>query len=528
MAIAAYWGLDLQIDRRGNIAEQLAEHLAQTDEAREIFSALSDDEQLAIQRIASRQGRVFWDQFTREFGLLREMGAARREKERPHNNPSSVTESLFYKGWIGRAFFESGHGIREFAFLPDEFVALFENTVPPQIAISPSPVENGNITPRQSADDRILDHACTLLSLLRSGLPVEEAHFSGPAVPPQFLAALLSELDLIKEGQVINPARVKSFLEAPRDESFSMLARAWMESRSINELDFLPGLECEGGWKNRPWENRADVLNWARALAGAEWYAMENFIAWVRAEHTDFLRSGGEYDTWIIRNATSGEFMRGQNFWDQVEGAYLRWMASGPLVWLGIFEIGKSTKRDSDLYVRASPWAESLLARGKVDFSQKTITIFDPDKHGKISIERRFPLQIRYQLARFCDFIGEHRDRYHYQISPASIKRSEQQGLKASQLVALLRKYGRKPLPQNILEALEAWEQRRQSAHVHSAIILDVPDSRLMEKILASPGKKYILERLSSTTASVARNSIPALRALLLELGILADIEPDG
>jgi hypothetical protein len=49
-----------------------------------------------------------------------------------------------------------------------------------------------------------------------------------------------------------------------------------------------------------------------------------------------------------------------------------------------------------------------------------------------------------------------------------------------------------------------------------------------MEKILASPGKKYILERLSSTTASVARNSIPALRALLLELGILADIEPDG
>ena len=112
MAIATYWGIDLQIDHRRSIAEQLAEFLANPEEAQEIFSALTDDEKKAIRRIASRQGRVFWDQFTREFGPLRDMGAARREKERPHAVPHSVTESLYYKGWIGRAFFESGHGIR--------------------------------------------------------------------------------------------------------------------------------------------------------------------------------------------------------------------------------------------------------------------------------------------------------------------------------------------------------------------------------------------------------------------------------
>ncbi len=528
MAIATYWGLDLQIDRRRNIAEQLADHLARPDEAQEILSALSDDEKQAIRQVASMQGRVYWDQFTREFGPLREMGAARREKERPHADPSSVTESLFYKGWIGRAFFESGRGIREYAFLPDEFLALVEGIVPPQAEIFSSPAADDNIVLLQRTDGRILDHTCTMLSLMRSGLPVDEQHFTDPSVPLDFLTALLSEMDMVKDGQAINPDRVKSFLEAPKNESFSLLARALMESHSINELKFLPGLECEGGWKNRPRENRADFLAWARGLVGKGWFALADFIAWVRTVHTDFMRSGGEYDAWIIRDKTTGEFLRGRSHWDQVEGAYLRWMASGPLTWLGILEIGKSATRSADIFVRASPWADSLLAGGNIEFRQKAISTFAVDKHAKIAIDRGFPLHIRYQLARFCDFLGEHRGRYHYQINPASIKRAEQQGLKASQLVALIHKYGKKPLPQNILAALDDWDRTRQTARMYSSFILEVPDPVLLDSFMASPGKKYILERLSPTSASVARGSIPALRALLLERGVLAEIDLDG
>jgi hypothetical protein len=211
-----------------------------------------------------------------------------------------------------------------------------------------------------------------------------------------------------------------------------------------------------------------------------------------------------------------------------VEGAYLRWMASGPLTWLGILEIGKSATRSADIFVRASPWADSLLAGGNIEFRQKAISTFAVDKHAKIAIDRGFPLHIRYQLARFCDFLGEHRGRYHYQINPASIKRAEQQGLKASQLVALIHKYGKKPLPQNILAALDDWDRTRQTARMYSSFILEVPDPVLLDSFMASPGKKYILERLSPTSASVARGSIPALRALLLERGVLAEIDLDG
>ena len=49
------------------------------------------------------------------------MGAARRERERPDRAPVSVTETLFYKALIGRAFFETSQGLREFAFIPEEF-----------------------------------------------------------------------------------------------------------------------------------------------------------------------------------------------------------------------------------------------------------------------------------------------------------------------------------------------------------------------------------------------------------------------
>jgi len=527
MMIAEKWGVDLQIDCRKNIAEQLANHLAQGEEAHDMFCSLPDAEQQALQHIAANGGRIFWDQFTREFGPLREMGAARREKERPHREPASLTESLYYQGWIGRAFFESGHGIREYAFLPDEFMVLLGTDLPQIPETKLTAADDETITLRVRADDRLLDHACTMLSLLRAGLPVSSEKLVNPTIHTDFLENLLAELKLLENSQVINTLRVKSFLEAPRYKSFSILVRTWMESRSINELDYLPDLECEGGWKNRPWENRADVLAWARSLNGGGWYALEDFVRWVHQEHPDFLRCGGEYDAWIIRHIPSGEFLRGRDHWDQIEGAYLRWMASGPLAWMGILEIGKSAKRGVGVYLRTSDWAESLLTRGEVEFFRKLNPVLVLDQHGKITTDRLFPLQIRYQLTRFCDFPGERRGYYHYQISPSSLRRAEKQELKVAQLTALLHKYGKKPIPQNILTALRAWGQSHQAASVHSAVLLEVPDATLLDNILTSPHKKHILERLSPTTAAIARSSIPAVRALLIEMGVLADVQAE-
>ncbi len=55
------------------------------------------------------------------------MGAGKRDRERPHLNPSSTSEYLFYRGLLARAFFDTDKGSQEFAYIPDDLLLLIEN-----------------------------------------------------------------------------------------------------------------------------------------------------------------------------------------------------------------------------------------------------------------------------------------------------------------------------------------------------------------------------------------------------------------
>jgi hypothetical protein len=121
-----------------------------------------------------------WSQFTRRNGELREMGPGRRDREQPHQNPVSPVEMLWYRGLVGRAFFDAPGGPEEFAYIPDDLLGLLSGTR--QLEVLPlgrpaSPTERAHTF---SATDIILDHACTLLSALRMGITPPEL----PAYPP--------------------------------------------------------------------------------------------------------------------------------------------------------------------------------------------------------------------------------------------------------------------------------------------------------------------------------------------------------
>ena len=52
------------------------------------------------------------------------MGAARRDREKPHLNPASPAEVLFYRALLFRAFFNTDKGPQEFAYIPDDLLEL--------------------------------------------------------------------------------------------------------------------------------------------------------------------------------------------------------------------------------------------------------------------------------------------------------------------------------------------------------------------------------------------------------------------
>ena len=93
----------------------------------ELMDSLSPQADSAITDLVQSGGRIIWATFTRKYGDIREMGAGKRDRERPHLKPSSTTEILFYRGLLARAFFETDKGSQEFAYIPDDLLLLIES-----------------------------------------------------------------------------------------------------------------------------------------------------------------------------------------------------------------------------------------------------------------------------------------------------------------------------------------------------------------------------------------------------------------
>ena len=77
-----------------------------------------------------------WAAFARQFGEIREAGPGRRDREQVYLNPASTAETLFYRAFLARAFFDTPNGAQEFAYIPEDLAQLIKPN-PPSL-LSPS------------------------------------------------------------------------------------------------------------------------------------------------------------------------------------------------------------------------------------------------------------------------------------------------------------------------------------------------------------------------------------------------------
>ena len=521
--LAEQWGIDQELDPARPAARQIAARLLDRALFSEVLQALPDEVYQALLRLARSGGRQPLDQFQRVFGELREMGAARRGKVRPDRNPLSITEKLYYSGLIARAFLREGNQPQEFIYLPEEFQQFMNDEVERLEADNIPVLPNYSPTRVYAASDAILEHTCTLLAGLRKGLAPEQIELANPRIPVDFLKTLVAEAGLLSGGKP-DPERIGAFLEAPRARSFSTLCEVWRHSTALNETLLLQELEFEGTLKINSLQLRQRLLALFAPLPAGQWFDLDEFSAWVRQHQPDFLRSGGEYDTWIIQHKEKGFFLKGFEHWDEVEGALLKAVINGPFFWLGLADLGTRSKSGKAQLFRRSAWTEALLAGQTPDYAPKEIDSFTLNKDGGLLVERGFPLSLRYQLARFCDWGAEKKGKYSYHISPPALQEALRQGLQVNQLIALINKYARKPLPPNIPQALERWKQHELEVVFEQPVLLRVRSAAIMEQLLATRSGQSALTRLNDTTAVVKSGGVQALQETLLDLGILADV----
>jgi hypothetical protein len=541
--VARLWGIELAASDTDTASKELVAALLDSQLVTEIVDSIPADARSALEALARAEGKLPWAAFTRRFGEIREAGSGRRDREQIYLHLVGAAEELFYRALLARAFFDMPAGAQEFAYIPEDLIPLVnrrangehrekikKDSVDSMLSVVKKEPLGRPASPKERecplvVSDRLLDDATTLLAALRIGLRPPETRIPVHVVT-EFLSAAKIILPPSREGGAgdgvpqIEPVRI--FLEASRKDALEKLVDAWFESDTFNELRQVPGIVCEGKWNNQPLVTREFLLNLLEAIPENRWWSLPAFIRAIKENNPDFQRPVGDYDSWFIKRESDSTYLCGFDAWDEVDGALIRYIITGPLFWLGQVELATPAGNEvvsafrvvSNLEHQTSDARRSTFNEmGKLHVSSQ----------GKIVVPRSLPRAARYQIARFCEWDEEKLDKYNYHVTTGSLIKAKEQGLKVSQLLSLLAKNAAAEIPPAFVKALKRWELNGTEARVEVQTILRVSRPEVVEELRKSKAGRFLGEMLGPVTVVVKPGAQSKVLAALAELGLLAE-----
>jgi len=527
--VASFWGIELTSPEPVEALRELSAAMLDVQLVEEMIESLPLEAKQVLEALLLKKGRIPWQDFSRRFGKLREVGAGQRDREKIYRNPVSPVEVLFFRGLIGKAFFEAQSRLLEFAYIPDDLIYLLPIEKKPVIE---EPGRFANPEERKFpllGCDIVLDDACTLLASLRMGwlfLP-EGTEMS---VPRDVLLRFLEAAGLIGEGEEseissgLKLEQVKNFLEANRMDALHQMVQSWMNSFHFNELRQVPGLVCEGVWENDSLKARRFLIRSMHRIPSGKWWSISSFIHSIRESSPEFLRTAGEFDSWLIRREQDGEFLHGFPHWDEVEGDLIRYIICDLMYWLGLTDLAKADEDGPVTAFRISKRSWDLLNGRDPTGSHPEDGRLHVSANGRITIPAFFPRPVRYLVARCSEWEKEGKVDYRYRLTPASLKIGQEQGIRVSQLMSILEKYKASPIPPSFMRAMNRWELNGTEARLDELIILRLSRPEVLEELRKSKASRFLGEILGPTTVVVKPGAREKVVAALAELGLLTDI----
>ncbi|MBI3242206.1 MAG: helicase-associated domain-containing protein [Chloroflexi bacterium] len=478
---------------------------------------------LALEALIQAEGRLPAPPFIRRFGEPRPLGPAALARERPWESPLNAGEALYFNGLMGRAFMETDSGPQEFFFIPNDLLPLLPQVEPPAAASPAEAVAPSESASAQPASSALVDDVVTVLAAIQLSRPLDDhlsSHLRLPAL--DLCLALLADLNLLLDHK-LNPEPVKEFLRASRGEQLRRLAEAWRDSKAWNDLWHVPTLRTEpGAWSNDPVATRAFVIRLCADLPAGEWRSLESFVGFVREHHPDFQRPAGDYDSWYIRDAGSGEYLRGFEHWDKVDGALLRYLIRGPLHWLGLVDKSES----SDAF-RLTPIFEVFThAGGEWKIADKPKPMIARGD-GVLLVSRSANRYDRFQAARIGEWLapgpltGD--DAYSYRLTGNSLQVAARQGITARHITAFLRR-ACEHVPKHLIDMVERWGRNGIEVRAAQALVLRVSSPEVLETLRRSPqASRHLGETLGPTAVEV--KNWEKLREAMAALGLAAELQ---
>ncbi len=536
--IADMWGLEFSAPDVKIGVQRLIPLLLDRERLKDLVESLPAEARSAIEDLLSNEGSLPWVFFTRRHGGIREMGAGKRDRERPYLAAPSPAECLWYRGLMGRGFFETENGLEEFAYIPEDIIPLLPEIDPGSLGLFgrvASPMEKAHVI---LASDHLVDHACTFLAARRMGVPIQELSTMWQGYPqPVILHKWLQAAGIVDEIGIPQPEQTREFLEGTRAQALASLVKTWLHSREINDLHMLPGISVEGDWHNDPLRARQSILSFLPGIVdgkltnddysqGGVFWSIGALITDVRIAEPDYQRISGDYDSWYLREIESGEYVSGFENWDKVDGALIHFIITGPLHWCGIVDLAAPAENMEPTAFRFTRRAQSLL-KGEPpgwEVPEDGIAIVRSD--ARIFIPWNVPRDIRYNIARFCKWLGEDQDGYSYQVTPFSLDQARKNGLRVGHLLSLLRRSAKSVHPA-FAQALERWDERGAEVHLQKMLVLRLSSPELLQSLRKSRASRFLGDPLGPASISVQENAWSKVMAVLAEMGYLCEVEDD-
>jgi hypothetical protein len=471
-AIAEGWGIALTDEQTPEIVDRLVAEMTSPESIALVLKRLGDAEREALAFVAAT-GEVKAHVLTRKYGELRHLGPGRLEWERAWQKPASVVERLWFLGLLYVSYGADERFRGQVFFIPSEILSILP---PMNVSLPTFHVEPAS-RPATVCDeqDALARDAFVILSYLRSNnvrlekgrLPPRELSRLQPRFvgvqDPQRLAFLLHFCEraglISKEKSVWKPTiEAATWLKAGALARRQALFHAWLDDSQWNELRLLPGIRCEDtGWHNDPVLARKCVLDYLRQCTVDAWLTLDSFVASVYEVNPDFMRSDGDYDSWYIRDAQTGQYLVGFGHWGKVEGAFIRYILTKPLCWLGVVAVGcPHAEQPADRFMLTQNGA-AVLGLREVEEGLPPFLIVQPNL--QVVVPREASWYDRFLLERFAHWVDERQTSAHYVINAASVRTCLESGASIEQIIAFLKRATGGRLPNQVERALRAWNK---------------------------------------------------------------------
>jgi len=540
-AIAALWGLGSFENNRSAVLLELELEISQVDKFNLQYERLPEPARQALLALKANKGRILWSTFSQLYGEIRPLGIKQREIEQPWSFPESVSERLWYLGCLGRDFLRIDGDLQEMAYLPDEIIPLLPSPPDQSLQISLIPIFGIQSEKLLEADSAILDEIGILLAAWRFENPqayLKKTKLSEAKVA--LLEAFLKAIGLTDENLQATEA-ARKFLELPRAQALAWLAEQWLKAKDFHEVRHIPGLEIETEDEIRSQSARQSVFNFLSSLEAEQWYRLNDLIALIKTNKPDFLREQEEYFSWTVISKPSPpeqsllpfdllepvkevETFNGFESWTQLEGNLIRFILTVMLPLFGLADLAITEDENRQILFRLKPiffLFESSPEQLVSEIENEPIQL---SSTGKITMTNRSQRLVRYQIARFAQWLDVSAKSGEYQITPSSLNKAEKQALLPKHLIQLLRKNAENGLPPQLYKAIKAWETEGKQAAIQTETILRLASPEILQALRDSKASHWLGESLGPTDVILKKGGEKAITQALAKLGYLTNI----